>query len=217
MKVRDRILVITDLMLGALYADATMTGEEDRAVRELLAKLLLCKPSELPEHVDARIRGFSLMDFDIELAARDFLKDPPMKKRRLLELMASLTDRDGTDLREDEYLRDLAQCLGMQPDEYDDIVLSYEIESLRESFDMVRLGDEITGPQRLHDPEDGLPRWRRKALRKKRESQERLEAQKSTAQSATAPIARTERGDEATQQRPKTVPPPIPAAARKKA
>ena len=212
MKVRDRILVITDLMLGALYADATMTGEEDRAVRDLLAKLLLCRPDALPEHVDARIRGFSLLEFDIEVAARDFLKDPPMKKRRLLELIASLTDKDGTDLREDEYLRDLAQCLGMEPHEYQDIVLAYEIESLRESFDLVRLGDEITGPQKLHDPEADLPRWRRTALRQRRESEKQLQAQKE----ATPPAA-TERGAEPTQKRPKTIPPPIPEAARKKA
>ncbi|UJR83565.1 hypothetical protein [Sandaracinus amylolyticus] len=215
MKVRDRILVITDLMLGALYADATMTGEEDRAVRELLAKLLLCAPDALPEHVDARIRGFSLMDFDIELAARDFLKDPPMKKRRLLELIASLTDKDGTDLREDEYLRDLAQCLGMQPDEYADIVLSYEIESLRESFDMIRLGDEITGPIKLGgDPEADLPRWRRKALRQRRESERQMQAQKAAAEAQveTPAKARTDQ----TGRRPKTVPPPIPDGARKK-
>ncbi|AKF03909.1 hypothetical protein [Sandaracinus amylolyticus] len=221
MKVRDRILVITDLMLGALYADATMTGEEDRAVRELLAKLLLCPPDALPEHVDARIRGFSLMEFDIELAARDFLKDPPMKKRRLLELIASLTDKDGTDLREDEYLRDLGQCLGMQPDEYADIVLSYEIESLRESFDMIRLGDEITGPIKLgRNPEDDLPRWRRKALRQRRESERHMQVQKAAAEEQSPPKeqiapAVTERRDP-TGPRHKTVPPPIPEGARKK-
>lgn len=214
MKVRDRILVITDLMLGALYADATMTGEEERAVRELLAKLLLCTPDALPPHVDARIRGFSLIDFDIELAARDFLKDPPMKKRRLLELMASLTDRDGTDLSEDEYLRDLAQCLGMEPGEYADIVLSYEIESLRESFDMVRLGDEVTGPQKLQSPEDDLPRWRRKALQQRRESQPQVSAEARPALASSEPAR--QRGDD-TQTRPKSVPPPIPEAARKKA
>jgi hypothetical protein len=204
MKVRDRILVITDLMLGALYADATMTGEEDRAVRDLLAKLLLCTPQTLPPEVDERIRGFSLLSFDIELAAKDFLRDPPMKKRRLLELLASLTDKDGTDLREDEYLRDLAQCLGMEPDEYADIVLSYEIESLRESFDFIRIveRDDPTGPQPLRDPEEDLPRWRRKALRQRRESQNAMQRV---------------REDETVPLRPKSAaPPPIPEDARKK-
>ncbi|GAB4204414.1 MAG: hypothetical protein OHK0013_19320 [Sandaracinaceae bacterium] len=159
MKVRDRIDVITDLMLGAIYADATMTGEEDRAVRELLAKLLLCTPDTLPPEVDARIRAFSLLEFDIERSARDFLSDPPMKKRRLLELIARLTDRDGIDLSEDEYLRDLARCLEMQPNEYADLVLEYDVERLRESFEEIRVSwvPEMGG----NAPAETLPRWRR--------------------------------------------------------
>jgi len=159
MKIRDRILVITDLMLGALSSDATLTGEEEGSVRELLAKLLLCTPETLPPEVDERIRSFSLLEFDIERAARDFLSDPPMKKRRLLELMARLADRDGTDLREDEYLRDLAQLLGMKPDEYVDLVLDYDIEHLRESFDDVRISVIPDLPDAPSVEE--LPRWRR--------------------------------------------------------
>lgn len=206
MKVRDRILVITDLMLGALYADATMTGEEDRAVREILAKLLLTSTESLPEHVDRRIRSFSLMTFDIELAAKDFLADPPMKKRRLLELIASLTDKDGTDLREDEYIRDLAQCLGMKDDELKGVVLDFEIESLRQSFDAIRLSEEITGPIEVgRDPEADLPRWRRKALRERRESERKMAAARAAADL-----------DKATATRPKKVPPPIPEGARRK-
>ncbi len=208
MKVRDRILVITDLMLGALYADATMTGDEDRAVRELLSKLLLCTPATLPAHVDQRIREFSLMTFDIELASKDFLSDPPMKKRRLLELMAALTDKDGTDFREDEYLRDLAQCLGMESAEYQDLVLNYEIGSLRQSFESLRISDHFPLDEQAKpaDPEAELPRWRRKALRERRESQKKLEAQRAAEQAKAATASKV----------PKTVPPPIPEAARSK-
>ena len=63
MKVRERILVITDLVLGALHADAAMTEGEERALRELLAKLLLTTPEKLPPHVDAHIRAFSPSSF----------------------------------------------------------------------------------------------------------------------------------------------------------
>jgi uncharacterized tellurite resistance protein B-like protein len=224
MKVRDRILVITDLLLGALYADATMTGEEDRAVRELLGKLLICPPDALPPHVDERIRSFSLMTFDIELAAKDFLSDPPMKKRRLLELIASLTDKDGTDLREDEYIRDLAQCLGMKDEELAGVVLDYEIESLRQTFESIRItaqiwGDnqETTGVQPT-DPEADLPRWRRKALKQRRESQRRLEAAAAAAAAASATGAHpaVSAMSQPHPSGPKSAPPPIPAAARRK-
>jgi uncharacterized tellurite resistance protein B-like protein len=160
MKVRDRILLLTDLLLGAVHADATMTGEEEGAVRELLGKLLLTPPDALPPEVEARLRAFSLLEFDIERLVRDFLADPPMRKRRLLELIAQVADRDGFDLREDEYIRDVAHCLGMKPEEYADLVLEYDVEKLRESFEEVRLSWVPEDPSTIavkHEP----PRWRR--------------------------------------------------------
>lgn len=150
MKIQDRILPIVDLMMGALYADATITGEEGRAIRVILGRLLLCSPDALPPHVTERIETFSLRSFDIERTVAEFLSDPPMKKRRLLELIASLCDADGTDIAEDEYLRDLAKCLGMEPEEYRGVVLDYEIEGLRRSFTELR---DST-------PAVGIPRWR---------------------------------------------------------
>ncbi len=85
------------------------------------------------------------MEFDLEEAARDFLSDPPMKKRRLLELVVKMVDADGeTDLREDQFVRELAKALKMDESEYEDLVL--EIEEVpadqrrrrrRESFTMV--------------------------------------------------------------------------------
>ena len=137
MKVRDRILVVTELMLGAVYADGTFTGEENEELRKLLAMLLLCTPETLPAHVDEKIRAFSPLTFDLRACAADFVSDPPMKKRRLLELMGRLVEKDGLDLREDEYLRALGAALGMDPSEYADLVLEYDVEKLRESFEMI--------------------------------------------------------------------------------
>ncbi len=129
---------------------------------------LLCTPETLPSEVDLHIRSFSLLEFDIERSARDFLSDPPMKKRRLLELIARLADRDGIDLREDEYLRDLAQCLEMKPEEYVDLVLEYDVERLRESFESVRISyvPDLQGSGPLAAPRgEDVPRWRRGSQR----------------------------------------------------
>ncbi|GAB5542249.1 MAG: TerB family tellurite resistance protein [Sandaracinaceae bacterium] len=139
MKVRDRILVITDLFLGALWADEEFTEDEQRAVRKLLADLMLCTPDDLPTNVEDRIAGFDPLTFDLEGATKDFEADPPMAKRRLLELVGKMVDADGVmDMKEDEYLRRLAKCLDMDYDEYSDLVLDYEIEELRESFEALR-------------------------------------------------------------------------------
>jgi uncharacterized tellurite resistance protein B-like protein len=115
MKVRDRILVLTDLFLGALWADDEFTDDEQHAVRRLLADLLVVKPENLPEAVEERIRTFDPLKFDLEAAAQDFAADPPMAKRRLLELVGKMVDADGVvDMQEDEYLRRLADALGME-------------------------------------------------------------------------------------------------------
>lgn len=139
MKVRDRILVLTDLFLGALWADDEFSEDEQRAVRRLLADLLLVKPDELPAQVEERIRDFDPLKFDMEAAAADFAADPPMAKRRLLELVGKMVDADGVvDIQEDEYLRRLAAALGMEYAEYSDLVLDYEIEELRGAFEALR-------------------------------------------------------------------------------
>jgi hypothetical protein len=57
----------------------------------------------------------------------------------LLELVAQLCVSDGVfDLEEDEYLHRLARALGMEPSEYEDIVLDYELHEMRMSFELIR-------------------------------------------------------------------------------
>jgi uncharacterized tellurite resistance protein B-like protein len=137
-KVRDRIGTITQLFLGALYADRRCQESEKKAVRRLVADLIV-RP-ELPAEVEALIDGFDPDKFDLEAVARDFASDPPMNRRRLLELIAQLCMADGElDLDEDEYLHKLARALGMPPSEYDDLVLDYETAELRKSFEMLRI------------------------------------------------------------------------------
>ena len=137
MKVRDRIDVLVDLFLGALHADDRFTPGERSALERKLCELLLV--SELPVGVSSRIEHFDPKPFDFAAAVQDFAADPPMNKRRLLELVAQLCLADDEwDLREDEYIRALAKGLGMEPAEYQDLVLDYEISALRESFELVR-------------------------------------------------------------------------------
>src|SRR5688500_16684811 len=139
MKVRDRVLVLCDLFLGALWADEEFSEDEQRAVRRLLGELLLVPPDQLPPPVEERIRNFDPLKFDLESAAKDFEADPPMAKRRLLELVGKMVDADGViDMEEDEYLRRLAAALGMEYSEYSDLVLDFEMEELRQTFEALR-------------------------------------------------------------------------------
>ena len=63
MKIADRILVVTDILLGALHSDAIITGLEATAVRKLLADLLLTTPANLPADVEAANSGISHSPF----------------------------------------------------------------------------------------------------------------------------------------------------------
>jgi uncharacterized tellurite resistance protein B-like protein len=136
-RVRDRIAPIADLFLGAMYADRRFADEEKRAVTRMLCDLI-CKP-ELPPELVQHISNFDPDKFDLRATARDFAGDPPMNRRRLLELVAQLCVSDGVfDLEEDEYLHRLARALGMEPSEYEDIVLDYELHDLRLSFELIR-------------------------------------------------------------------------------
>lgn len=123
-----------------MYADHRFAAEEKRAVTRMLCDLI-CKPA-LPPELDQHIASFDPEAFDLAATARDFASDPPMNRRRLLELVAQLCVSDGElDLEEDEYLHRLARALGMEPSEYEDIVLDYEIHEMRRSFEMIRITD----------------------------------------------------------------------------
>jgi len=127
--ITDRHLLITDLLLGAVHADDRMKGEETAAVRRLMERVL--DVDELPEEIDEHIDGFDPDAFDLDEAAADFASDPPIKKRRLLELVAAVFDADEeVDFEEDAYMRSLAEALGVPEDEYKDLALHYEVEDL---------------------------------------------------------------------------------------
>jgi tellurite resistance protein len=146
MKVRDRIAVIVDLFLGAAHADGRFVSDEKEAVRRLLSELILREP--LPEELETQIQRFRPELFSLARSAADFALDPPMNKRRLLELTAQVCMADGEfDLAEDDYLHALAQALGMHPADYGDIVLDYEMEELRRTFELLRRSSmELAAP-----------------------------------------------------------------------
>lgn len=135
MKLAERINIVTDILLAALHADKAMSGQEAKAARKLLADLLLTTPDALPGSLESHIADFQIDSFDLQGAAEEFLRDPPMKRRRLMELVVAMANADGVlDLKDDEFTRELGQALGMAIDEYADLVLDYEISDLRDSF-----------------------------------------------------------------------------------
>ena len=131
----DRLDVITDLLMGAAYADGALEGREEATVRRLLGELL--GDASLPAAAEAQMAGFDPRRFELAAAAARFAGDSPARKRELLELVAAVRDADEVfDSDEDDYLTALAAALGMKREEYADLAL--EIEELRGSLADVR-------------------------------------------------------------------------------
>jgi hypothetical protein len=129
--VAHRIGVLTNLFLGAAFADATLSQRERAYVHRLVCDLLCTNivPPEVAEHIER----FDPNVFQLEAAAAEFMREPPMSKRRLLELVTYVTKAEGTQAPEAfAYLVRLAVLLGMQPEEISD--LERPKSRLRESF-----------------------------------------------------------------------------------
>ena len=137
--VAHRIGVLIDLFMGAVYADKRCENKERSYVRALVADLLCIE--QLPPNVDALIENFDPQQFDLREAVVEFLREPPMNKRRLMELVAYVTLADGNQtLEEDTYLRDLGQALGLKVEEYRHLTSDPDMAHLRESFtDLARI------------------------------------------------------------------------------
>ncbi|MEM9188601.1 MAG: TerB family tellurite resistance protein [Myxococcota bacterium] len=136
MEIDDRYLIITDLLLGAVYADDRLDGEEDAAVRRLLTEAI--GADSLPIEIEARIENFEPDNFDLEDSAKAFEAVDDVSKRKLLELVAAVFDADGeVDFAEDDYLRSLAEALGMEESEWKDLAIEYDVEDIQEVIEVV--------------------------------------------------------------------------------
>lgn len=121
---KDHILTITDLLLGAAYADKRLEGKEKDKIRSLLAKL--AGSSTFPDAVEARFREFSPAAFDAVAAGKQ-LAQLGDDRRKVLEMIAAVTESDEEiDLAEDRYLRQVANAMGLQAKQFNDLVVEFQ-------------------------------------------------------------------------------------------
>lgn len=126
---KEHIETITDLLLGAAYADKRLEGRETDEIRKRLRKL--AGKDELPEAIEARFKDFSPAAFDPEAAGKE-LAGLGDKRRKVLEMIAAVTESDDEiDLAEDRYLRQVAEGMGLPDKQFRDLVVDFhEIDEL---------------------------------------------------------------------------------------
>ncbi|MFO7565114.1 MAG: TerB family tellurite resistance protein [Enhygromyxa sp.] len=121
---KHHILTITDLLLGAAYADKRLEGQEKEKIRSLLAKLAGGK--KFPDAIEARFREFSPAAFDVA-AAGGKLAHLGNDRRKILEMIAAVTESDSEiDLAEDRYLRRVAEAMGLPEKEFRDLLVDFQ-------------------------------------------------------------------------------------------
>ena len=125
----DHILTITDLLLGAAYADKRLEGQETETIRQLLTKL--AGGATLPAAVDARFKDFSPAALDLSAAGKR-LAGLGNDRRKVLEMVAAVSESDEEiDLAEDRYLRQLAEAMGLPNKAFRDLIVDFqEIDEL---------------------------------------------------------------------------------------
>lgn len=133
----DRLIPLSDLLLGAAYADDHLDDREKQRVVELLGELLEGEP--LPEALTAWIDAFDPASFDVKKSCAEFADDPAVDKRKLLELICAVHEADEElDFGEDDYLREVAAALDIDPAELEDLTLVVEVQTLSDHIKTLR-------------------------------------------------------------------------------
>ncbi len=136
------LLPLTDLLLGAVFADSRVAERERAAVRRCLTDLL--GSQVLPVELESRIANFDPDTFDLERVARDFHADPPVRRRALLAMVRYVCESDGVyDLTEDAYVTALALALSLDERATRGLLLTSPYEGM--SAILKRVEDVVLG------------------------------------------------------------------------
>lgn len=119
---KEHIDTITDLLLGAAYADKRLETKERDAITAMLTKLL--GVSDLPDAQRDRIKAFNPAKLDVKAAGSKLALLSGDEKRKVLDLVASVTESDDEiALAEDKYLRKVAEGLGIPESEIESLTI----------------------------------------------------------------------------------------------
>ncbi len=127
-----QLRVVADILMGAAHADGQFDGDEMDMIGKVLVTLL--GGEALPDEIVAHLEAFDADAFDLAKTVEALELRGPNDRKALLGLVGKVTDADDVhDLREDEYIRRLAELLGAPDEELAGLTVEIEwIESLEQ-------------------------------------------------------------------------------------
>ena len=135
MSISDRIYPLCELLLGAAYADGELHSQEKTEIRALLIEL----SGEQHVEVEACIASFEPAKFDMKSIIGIFRDDSEEDRRKLLLLASTVIEADEEiDLAENDYMRELAEALGLPASALEGLTVDIEIEEIKDTFEAVR-------------------------------------------------------------------------------
>ncbi len=130
---KEHVETITNLLLGAAYADKRLQGDEVASIRKLLTTLL--GVDSLPGAQSDQIASFSPAKFNAEEAAASLKVLSAEDRRRVVDMIVAVHESDEElDLAEDAYLERVAKGIGLSDEEIGELTLEVEIEELAGSL-----------------------------------------------------------------------------------
>ncbi|MEQ9324470.1 MAG: hypothetical protein RIF41_35225 [Polyangiaceae bacterium] len=154
-----RAELIADVLMGAAHADP-LQEEPEKVVRHALEQLM--GAAYLLANLDARLSAFEAKAFDMKATVKALGLEGDLEKRQLLELIAAVEHADDViALEEDQYLRAVAEELGLPEEAYADLVIDVvEARDSRMSLEppnrvsLISARDSLLGPPPLPKQED---------------------------------------------------------------
>lgn len=124
---KDHVETITDLLMGAAFADKRLEGDEVSKIRDLLCKLL--GTTSIPENLADRMKGFNPAKFDAGAAATQLRTDLGEDAAQVIDMIAAVHDADEEfDMGEDAYIRKVGSGLGLSDEQLKAHTIQLEVD-----------------------------------------------------------------------------------------
>jgi uncharacterized tellurite resistance protein B-like protein len=129
--------------MGAAHADPLQTDDPYKIVCTALKQVM--GAGYLLTEMGGRLEAFDNESFDLEATVSGLGLKDAVEKRQLLELVAAVHNADEIVAEEeDEFLRDVAEAMGLAEDSYADLTLD-----IVERHSLYEARDSLLGPPPL--------------------------------------------------------------------